>query len=106
MLESPVSHNQIQADPAAEHTHDCLFGRRERDTVRAGFAIPRRLQQEQPCWLLGGGWFLHLPFRVVAIRQVLNTGDANRTRQHLSFHARARARRAASLACAAVTPLC
>jgi len=40
------SRNQIQADPAAEHTHDCLLGRRARVTVRAGLAIPRRLQQE------------------------------------------------------------
>jgi len=75
--------------------------------VRAGLAIPRRLQQEQSCCLLGGGWFLDLPYRVVAIRQVLNTGDANHTRQHGCPAAREpRARRAASLACAAVTPLC
>jgi len=33
------SRNQIQADPAAEHTHDCLLGRREKVTVRAGLAI-------------------------------------------------------------------
>jgi len=47
------SRNQIQPDPAAQHTHDCLLGRRERVTVRAGLAIPRRPQQEQPCWLFG-----------------------------------------------------
>ena len=75
--------NQIQADPAVEHTHDCLLGRRERVTVRAGLGIPRRLQQEQPCWLFGSGWFLDLPYRVVAIRQVLNTGDAHCVRQHV-----------------------
>ena len=70
------SRNQIQPDPAAQHTRDCLLGRRERVTVRAGFAISRRLQQEQSCWLFGSGWFLDLPYRVVAIRQFLNTGDA------------------------------
>jgi len=43
------SRNQIQADPAVEHTHDCLLGRCERVTVQAGLAIPLRLQQEQPC---------------------------------------------------------
>jgi len=77
------SRNQIQPDPAAQHTHDCLLGRRERVTVRAGLAIPRRLQQEQPCSLFGSGWFLDLPNRVVSIRQVLNTGDAHRARQHV-----------------------
>jgi len=36
------SRNQIQADPATEHTHDCLLGCREMIvTVRAGLAIPR-----------------------------------------------------------------
>ena len=29
------------------------------------------------------GWFLDLPYRVVAIRQVLNTGDAHRAHQHV-----------------------
>ena len=56
------------------------LGRHERATVlkvRVGLAIPRRLQQEQPCWLIGSGWFLDLPYRVVAIRQVLNTGDVH-----------------------------
>jgi len=78
-----TSRNQIQPDPAALHTHDCLLGRRERVTVRAGLAIPRRLQQERPCWLFGSGWFLDLPYRVVVIRQVLNTGDTHRARQHV-----------------------
>jgi len=77
------SRNQIQTDPAAEHTHDCLLGRRERVTVRAGLAIPRRLPQEQPCWLFGCGWFLDLLYHVVTIRQVLNTGDDHRARQHV-----------------------
>jgi len=72
------SRNQIQTDPAAEHTHDCLLGRRERVTVRAGLAI-WRLPQEQPCWLFG----LDLQYRVVTIRQVLNTGDAHRACQHV-----------------------
>jgi len=75
--------NQIQPDPAAQHTHDCLLGRHERVTVRAGLAISRRLQQEQLCWRFGCDWFLDLPYRVVAIRQVLNTGDAHRARQHV-----------------------
>jgi len=75
--------NQIQPDPAAQHTHDCLLCRHERVTVRADLAIPRRLQQGQPCWLFGSGWFLDLPYRVVAIRQVLNTGDAHRARQRV-----------------------
>ena len=74
------SRNQIRADPAGEHTHDCLLGRRERVTVRAGLAIPRRLQQEQ---LFGSGWFLDLPYRVVTIRQVLETGDAHRAHQYV-----------------------
>jgi len=77
------SRNQIQADPAAEHTHDYLLGRRERVTVRAGLAIPRRLQQKPPCWLFGSGWFLDLPYRVVTIRQVLDTGDTHRVRQYV-----------------------
>jgi len=77
------SHNKIQPDPATQYTHDCLLGRRERVIVRTGLAIPRRLQQEQPCWLFDSGWFLDLPYRVVAIRQVLNTGDAHLTRQHV-----------------------
>ena len=77
------SRNQIHADPAAERTHDCLFGRRKRVTVRAGLPIPRRLQQEQPCWLFGSGWFLDLPYRVVTIRQVLDTGDAHRAHQYV-----------------------
>jgi len=33
--------------------------------------------------MFGSGWFLDLPYRVVAIRQVLNTGDAHRARQHV-----------------------
>jgi len=78
-----VQDEAIQADPAAERTHDYLLGRRERVTVRAGLAIPRRLQQEQPCWLFGSGWFLDLPYRVVTIRQVLDTGDAHRARQYV-----------------------
>ena len=73
--------NQIQTDPAAEHTRDCLLGRRERVTVRAGLAIPRHLPQEQSCWLFGSGWFLDLPYRVVKIKQVLNTGDVYRAYQ-------------------------
>jgi len=95
------SRNQTQADPVAEHTHDCLLGRRERVTVRAGLAIPRRLQQEQPCWLFGSGWFLDLPYRVVTIRQVLNTGDVRRARQHVC-PAGSLSRRTG----APVTPLC
>jgi len=51
--------------------------------VRAGLAIPRRLQQEQLRWLFGSDWFLDLPYHVVVIRQVLNTGDAHRARQHV-----------------------
>jgi len=70
------SRNQIQTEPAAEHTHDCLLGRRERVTVRAGLAIPQRLSQEQSFRMFGSDWFLDLPYRVVTIRQVLNTGDA------------------------------
>jgi len=31
----------------------------------------------------GSDWFLDLPYRVVAIRQVLNMGDAHRARQHV-----------------------
>ena len=77
------SRNQIQSDPTAWHTHDCLLVHRERVTVRVGLAIPRRLQQEQPCWRFGSGWFLDLPYHVVGIRQVLNTGDAHRARQHV-----------------------
>jgi len=79
------SRNQIHTDPAAEHTHDCLLGRRERFTVRAGLAIPspQRLPQEQSCWLFGSGWFLDLPYRVVTIWQVLNMNDAHRARQHV-----------------------
>ena len=38
--------DQIQPDLASQHTHDCLLGRRNRVTVRAGLAIPRRVQ---PC---------------------------------------------------------
>ena len=37
----------------------------------------------QPCWLFGSGWFLDLPYRVVTITQVLDTGDANRARQYV-----------------------
>jgi len=77
------SRNKIRADPAAKHTHDCLLGRRERVTVQAGLAIPRRLQQEQPCWLFGSGWFLDLPYRVVTIRQVLDTSGAHRARHYV-----------------------
>jgi len=77
------SRNQIQPDPAVQHTHDCLLGRRERVAVRAGLAIPRRLQQDQTCWLFGSGWFLDLPYCVVAIRQDLSTGDAHRAHQHV-----------------------
>jgi len=75
--------NQIQPDPAAQHTHDCFLCRRERVTVRAGLAISRRVQQGQPCWQFDNGWFLDFPYRVVAIRQVLNAGDAHRARQHV-----------------------
>jgi len=75
--------NQIQPDPTAQHTHDFLLGRRERVTVRVGLAIPWRVQQGQPCWQFGSGLFLDLPYRVVAIRQVLDTGDAHRARQHV-----------------------
>ena len=77
------SRNQIQPDPAAQHTHDCFLCRRERVTVRAGLAISRRVQQGQPCWQFDNGWFLDLPYRVVAIRQVLNAGDAHRARQRV-----------------------
>jgi len=77
------SRNQTQSDPATEHTHDCLLGRRERVTVRAGLAIRRRLPEEQPCWLFGSGWFLDLPYRVVTIRQVLNTGNAHCARLYV-----------------------
>jgi len=77
-----LSRKQIQPDPAAQHTHDCLLGRRERVKVRAGLTIPRRVQQGQPCWQFDSGWFLDLPYCVVAIRQVLNTGDVHCTRQH------------------------
>ena len=41
------SRNQIQPDPAVQYTHNCLLGRRERVTVQAGLAIPRRVQQGQ-----------------------------------------------------------
>ena len=77
------SRNQIQPDPAVQNTHDYLINRRERVTVRAGLAIPRRLQQEEPCSLFDSGWFLDLPYCVVAIRQVLNTGDTHRACQHV-----------------------
>ena len=98
-----LSRNQIQPDPAAQHTHDCLLGRRERVTVRAGLAIPRRVQQGQPCWQFQSGWFLDLPCRVVTIRQVLITGD-DHVRASMSVLLGAWAQ-AASLACAPVTPL-
>jgi len=77
------SRNQIQPDPAVQYTHDCLFGRRERVTVRAGLAIPRRVQQGEPYCQYGNDWFLELPYRVVAIRQVLNTGDTHRARHYV-----------------------
>jgi len=77
------SRNQIQVDPATEHTQDCLLSRRERVTVRTGLAIPGRLQQEQSCWLFVSGWFLDLPYRVVTIRQVLDAGDSHRARQYV-----------------------
>ena len=51
--------------------------------VRAGLAIPRRLQQEQPCSLFGSGCYLDLAYKVVATKQVLNTGDTHRARQHV-----------------------
>jgi len=35
------NHNQIQPDPAAQHTHDCLLSLCERITVRLGLAIPQ-----------------------------------------------------------------
>jgi len=84
-----TSRNQIQPDPATQYTHDRLLGHRERVTVRAGLAIPRRVQQGQPSWQFGSGWSLDLPYRVVAIRQVLNTGDAHRARQHVQLRWRA-----------------
>ena len=68
--------------------------------MRARLIIPRHLHQEQPCWLLGGGGFLDLPYRVVAIGQVLHEGDANSAHQHIRLAARElQARRSASLAC-------
>ena len=59
--------NQIQSDSAGQHTHDSLLGRRERFTVRAGLAIPRRVQQGQPCWQFSSDWFLDLPHRVCVL---------------------------------------
>ena len=90
------SYNQIQPDPAAQHTHDCLLGRRERVTVRLGLAIPRSVHQGQPCWQFGSGWFLDLPYR--------SDSDAHHT-DIMSVLPGARARRSASLACAPVTLL-
>jgi len=98
------SRNQIQTDPAVERTHDCLLGCRERVTVRAGLEIPRRLQQEKPCWMVGSGWFLDLPYRVVTIRQVLDTGDVHCARQYVC-PAWIPGTSATSLACAPVTPM-
>ena len=33
--------------------------------------------------MFGSDWFLDLPYRVVTIRQVLNTGDVHHARQHV-----------------------
>ena len=99
------SRNQIQPDPAARHTHDCLLGRRERVTVRAGLAISRRLQQEQPCWLFGsaGSWS---SYTVWSRSDRSSTRVMSITRASMSVLPGAWARRAASLACAPVTLLC
>jgi len=97
--------NQIQAEPAAEQTHDCLLSHRERVTVRAGLAIPRRLQQEQPCWLFGSGW--SLTYHTLWSRSGRSsTWVMPIARASMSVLQGARARWAASLACAPVTSLC
>ena len=78
--------------------------RRERATVRARLTIPRHLHQEQPCWLFGGGGFLDLPYRVVAIGQV-HEGDANGAHWHVRVAARElQARRLALMACTVCPP--
>jgi len=61
------SRNQIQPDPAVQYTHNCLLGRRERVTVQAGLAIPRRVQQWQPCWQFGSGCSVVFGFTYIIV---------------------------------------
>jgi len=96
--------NQIQADPAAEHTHDCLLGRRERVTVRAGLAIPRRLHRSihVGCLVVAGSLTYHT---VWSQSGRSSTWVMPIARASMSVLPGARALRAVSLACAPVTPL-
>jgi len=99
------SRNQIQADPAAKHTHDCLLGRRERVTVRAGLTIPRRLHRSSHvgCLAVAGSLTYHTvwPQSGRSSTRVMSIARAS-----MSVLQGAWARRSASLACAPVTPLC
>ena len=99
------SRNQIQADPAAEHTHDCLLGRRERVTVRAGLAIPGRLHRSSHvgCLTVAGSLTYHT---VWSQSGRSSTWVMPIALSSMSVLLGARARRSASLACAPVTPLC
>jgi len=96
--------NQIQADPAAEHTHDCLLRCCERVTVRAGLASPRRLRQDSHvgCLAVAGSLTYHT---VWSQSHRSSTRVMPIERASMSVLPGARVRRAASLACAHVTPL-
>jgi len=75
------SRNQIQPDPAAQHTHDCLLGCRER--VQRGrvwqFLGAYNRSNHVGCLAVAGSLTSH----TVWSRQVVNTGDGHRARQHV-----------------------
>ena len=113
LQEAPVCHTlgilmvaaATRYNLTTQHTHDCLLGRRERVPVRAGLAIPRRVQQWQACWQLAVAGSL-TSHTVWSRSGRSSTQVMPIARASMSVLPGARARRTASLACAPVTPLC
>jgi len=100
-----LSRNQIQADPAAEHTHDGLLGRREKVTVRAGLATlcAYHSSNHVGCLTVTGSLTYHT---VWSQSGRSSTRVMPIVRASMSVLPGARARRAALLTCAPETPLC